>query len=92
MLHAFASPAFQLKRVQGATLNTYHAGVRVSPEWKEGLLCIACHSCSNGQHEGDDAKGGVDWYKTSSELGWALLTAQQDPKAEESYHKLKTKH
>lgn len=63
----------------------------VSPEGKECLFCVACHSRSDSQHEGDDAKGSMDGHKTSSELGCALLTAQQDPEAEEPNHKLKTK-
>lgn len=64
----------------------------VSPEGKEGLLCVARHSCSDGQHEGDDAKGGVDWYKACPEFGGALLTAEQDPEAKEPDNKLKAKH
>ena len=83
----FSKPAKKkyILYIRSASPNSYS----ISPEGEECLLSVSCNSRSDGQHEGNDAKGSMDRHKASSELCRALFTAQQDPEAEEPNHKLK---
>ena len=59
------------------------------PEGEEGLLGESGAGGGHGEHEGGDAKGGVDRHEAGAERGSGALAAEQQQEAEESHHELK---
>ena len=59
------------------------------PEREERLLGESGAGGGHGEHEGGDAKGGVDRHEAGAERGSGALAAEQQQEAEETHHELK---